>query len=185
MFDRLMIFKKNTLTNLILFLRAEDDFESFEVAENIDPNDFAPSDLAENIDLIEEADDTMENCYIIKLENEDYTIGKIIEFNFYDKYFIQSKDLNYVSNLPTRKEAVLSIMLLLKAPISKLVRTLKCPNLKLVTILKEINKKKYPHSRFNPHVRPHRALHTKSTRTKQPTLPHLHRQRVVMDRDGS
>ena len=53
-----------------------------------------------------------------------------------------SKDLLYVSNLPTRKEAVLSILLLLKTPINKLVRTLKCPNLKLVTLLKEINKKK-------------------------------------------
>jgi len=53
-----------------------------------------------------------------------------------------SKDLNYVSNLPTRKEAILSILLLLKAPINKLVRTLRCPNLKLVTLLKEINKKK-------------------------------------------
>jgi DNA-directed RNA polymerase subunit L len=39
------------------------------------------------------------NSYSIRLENEDYTIGKIIEFNFYDKYFITSKNLNYVSFL--------------------------------------------------------------------------------------
>ena len=48
---------------------------------------------------IGEGEDTMENSYSIRLENEDYTIGKIIEFNFYDKYFINSKNLNYVSFL--------------------------------------------------------------------------------------
>ena len=41
---------------LILFLSADDDLESFEVAENIEPNDFAPSDRAENIDFMERPD---------------------------------------------------------------------------------------------------------------------------------
>jgi DNA-directed RNA polymerase subunit L len=30
---------------------------------------------------------TMENCFDIILENEDYTIGKVIEFMLYDKFF--------------------------------------------------------------------------------------------------
>ena len=55
--------------------------------------------IKENMDFIQEIEDTMENSYSIRLENEDYTIGKIIEFNFYDKYFITSKNLNYVSFL--------------------------------------------------------------------------------------
>ena len=41
---------------MILFLRAEEDFESLEVAENIEPNDLAPSDRAENIDFIDRPD---------------------------------------------------------------------------------------------------------------------------------
>lgn len=41
---------------LILFLSADDDFESFEVAENIEPNDLAPIDRAENIERIERPD---------------------------------------------------------------------------------------------------------------------------------
>jgi len=41
---------------LILFLSADDDFESFEVAENMEPNDLAPIDLAENIERIERPD---------------------------------------------------------------------------------------------------------------------------------
>ena len=46
--------------------------------------------------LIKEANDTMENCYIITIINEDYTIGKILEFYLYNKYFIEKKQLNFV-----------------------------------------------------------------------------------------
>jgi DNA-directed RNA polymerase subunit L len=63
-----------------------------------------------NIDYIQEVEDTMENCYTIMLDNEDYTIGKIIEFNFYDKYFVQSKDLNYVSFLKKHPHNSFSII---------------------------------------------------------------------------
>ena len=52
-----------------------------------------------NNDLIKDAIDTLENCYIITLENEDYTIGKIIEYNLYSKYFVEKKELNYVGFL--------------------------------------------------------------------------------------
>ena len=41
---------------MILFFNVDDDFESVDFAENIEPNDLAPSDRAENIDLIERPD---------------------------------------------------------------------------------------------------------------------------------
>ena len=41
---------------LILFFNVDDDFESVDFAENIEPNDLAPSERAENIDLIERPD---------------------------------------------------------------------------------------------------------------------------------
>ena len=66
--------------------------------------------IKENIDYIAETEDTMENCYVITLENEDYTLGKIIEYNFYDKYFVLSKDLNYVSFLKKHPHDSFSII---------------------------------------------------------------------------
>ena len=50
------------LSYLILFFRADDDLESFEVAENIEPNDFAPSDRAENIDFIDRPDSDLKEA---------------------------------------------------------------------------------------------------------------------------
>jgi large subunit ribosomal protein L10 len=53
-----------------------------------------------------------------------------------------SKDLTYISNLPTKKEAIGSFISLLKMPITNLIRTVKCPSLKLLILLKELSKKK-------------------------------------------
>jgi DNA-directed RNA polymerase subunit L len=55
--------------------------------------------LKNNNDLIYDATDTLDNCYIIILQNEDYTIGKIIEYYLYNKYFIEDKVLNYIGFL--------------------------------------------------------------------------------------
>lgn len=54
----------------------------------------------------------------------------------------EQKDLNYISNLPTYKEAISSFIVLLKMPIGKLIKTIKGPNLKLLMLLIEVNKKK-------------------------------------------
>ena len=53
-----------------------------------------------------------------------------------------SEDIKYISNLPTKKEAILSFIFLLKMPINNLIRTLNCPTLKVVILLKELSKKK-------------------------------------------
>lgn len=57
------------------------------------------------------------------------------------KLFI-NKDLDYLSNLPTYKQAIYSFLFLLKIPISNLLKTLKYPNFKLLILLKKINKNK-------------------------------------------
>jgi DNA-directed RNA polymerase alpha subunit len=41
------------------------------------------------------ADNTMSNCYDILLQNEDYTIGKVIEYYLYSKYFEGTKILSF------------------------------------------------------------------------------------------
>ena len=44
---------------------------------------------------IESSVNTMKNCYDVILENEDYTIGKVIEFVLYDKYYEDAKTLTF------------------------------------------------------------------------------------------
>ena len=105
-------FEENSFDFIIETIGIYDNFNLVEIGANLLIKKLYNSlkSIKENIDLIEEADDTMENCYIVKLENEDYTIGKIIEFNFYDKYFVQSKDLNYVSFLKKHPHDTFSII---------------------------------------------------------------------------
>ena len=47
--------------------------------------------------LIEEKNDnTLPNLFTLKLLNEDYTIGKILEYYFHEKYFKELESINYV-----------------------------------------------------------------------------------------
>ena len=55
--------------------------------------------LKNDNDLINDAIDTLDNCFIITLKNEDYTIGKIIEYYLFNKYFKEEKVINYVGFL--------------------------------------------------------------------------------------
>jgi DNA-directed RNA polymerase subunit L len=57
------------------------------------------------IDLIQAADSgvvpiftsetTMDNCYDISLEGEDYTMGKVIEYILYEKHYLGDKKLSF------------------------------------------------------------------------------------------
>jgi len=44
---------------------------------------------------IKVAENTMQNCFDIILENEDYTIGKVIEYMLHMKYFKGAKTMSY------------------------------------------------------------------------------------------
>ena len=44
---------------------------------------------------INESLNTMENCYDIILENEDYTIGKVLEYMLFKTYFEELKEMTY------------------------------------------------------------------------------------------
>jgi DNA-directed RNA polymerase subunit L len=99
--DAKRIYEPDSFDYIIETIGIYDNFKLVEIATNLLIKKLFNSLklLKENMDFIQEMEDTMENSYSIRLENEDYTIGKIIEFNFYDKYFINSKNLNYVSFL--------------------------------------------------------------------------------------
>ena len=99
--DAKRYFEENSFDFILETIGIYDNFKLIEMGANILIKKLYSSLnlIKSNIDFITEVEDTMDNCYVITLENEDYTIGKIIEYNFYDKYFVKSKDLNYVSFL--------------------------------------------------------------------------------------
>lgn len=45
--------------------------------------------------IINSSNSTMLNCFDVILENEDYTIGKIVEYMLYSKFFEGLKTLTY------------------------------------------------------------------------------------------
>ena len=72
----------------------------------------ALEDIKNDLTLITEISDSLENCFNIIIKNEDYTIGKIIENYFYKVYFIEKKEINYISFLkkhPHDKDSIIKI----------------------------------------------------------------------------
>lgn len=60
------------------------------------------------------ADNTMENCYDITLENEDYTIGNILNYELYTVFYIELKMLDYIGFKkvhPHDKDSILRLTL--------------------------------------------------------------------------
>lgn len=52
-------------------------------------------EIDSNTLLVVNTNTTIENCVDIILENEDYTVGKALEFVLYDKYYINEKTVSY------------------------------------------------------------------------------------------
>ena len=52
-------------------------------------------DIKENSDNIKEINDTMENCYIITIVDEDYTVGKILDNELFKNYYNDKKLLTF------------------------------------------------------------------------------------------
>lgn len=50
-----------------------------------------------NDDAIKENLEQTEDSYIIKIENEDYTFGKVLENIIYINYFVEEKKMSYIS----------------------------------------------------------------------------------------
>lgn len=52
-------------------------------------------DIKENSDNIKEINDTMDNCYIITIINEDYTVGRILDHELFNNYYNDKKLLTF------------------------------------------------------------------------------------------
>ena len=66
--------------------------------------------LRENDELIKDSENTMNNCYDIILENEDYTIGKVIEYALYSNLFENQKILSFCGFKKTHPHNTFSII---------------------------------------------------------------------------
>ena len=51
--------------------------------------------IAENTLSIRTSEVTMEHCYDVILENEDYTIGKLLEYHLYERFYYKEKVLSF------------------------------------------------------------------------------------------
>jgi DNA-directed RNA polymerase subunit L len=51
--------------------------------------------IQSNTLLIKNSPTTMPNCFDIVLENEDYTLGKVVEWLLYSNYYLKSSTLNF------------------------------------------------------------------------------------------
>ena len=54
------------------------------------------SKLDDDTFRVEQSKSTIENCYDVILKNEDYTLGKVIEYYMYTNYFESNNILSYV-----------------------------------------------------------------------------------------
>jgi len=54
------------------------------------------SKLDDNTFVIEESKSTIQNSYDVILKNEDYTLGKVIEYFMYSNYFEENNILSYI-----------------------------------------------------------------------------------------
>ena len=51
--------------------------------------------LDSDIIPIHPSETTMDNCFDVVLENEDYTVGKVLEYILYEKYYVGDKTLSF------------------------------------------------------------------------------------------
>lgn len=87
---------------------------------------------------IKVADNTMDNCYDITLVNEDYTIGNILNYEFYTVFYTELKMLDYIGFKklhPHDKDSLLRVTLTDKTKGISTVKTM------LQSVLDESTKK--------------------------------------------
>ena len=95
------------------------------------------------ISVDESQDTTMPNCFTITLKNEDYTIGKILEYMLYQKRFYGDKTVAFVGfrkNHPHDLDSIIRIAY--KKPTDEAVvrQNIHSAVEQLISIYKEIKK---------------------------------------------
>jgi DNA-directed RNA polymerase subunit L len=95
--DSQKYYKKNSFDFVVQSIGVYENLEIIKYACIILQHKFI--DLIQFIDsdtvMIIQSSTTIENCYDFILENEDYTMGKVIEYILYENYFVREKRLSY------------------------------------------------------------------------------------------
>jgi len=84
---------------------------------------------------------TMENCYDIVLENEDYTIGKVLEYILYEKYYVDEKTLNFCGFKkfhPHNKDSIIRIAFVKQADKSLVREYIKTAGVEAQEVFKKV-----------------------------------------------
>jgi DNA-directed RNA polymerase subunit L len=97
MLDAQRHFKENSYDFVLQTVGVYDNVEIVKKACAVLQNKLV--ELVQSIDSdivpILNSETTIDNCYDIILENEDYTIGKVLEYILYEKYFMNEKILSF------------------------------------------------------------------------------------------
>jgi DNA-directed RNA polymerase II subunit RPB3 len=95
--DAQRIFKEESFDFQIKSVGVYDNREIVKIGTKILYEKFLK--MVENLDAnlvpILNSETTMDFCFDIMLEDEDYTMGKVIEYFLYEKYYIQEKTLSF------------------------------------------------------------------------------------------
>jgi len=96
--DALRIVKKDSFDFIIQSVGVYNNVELVNKACEIIDKRLQELDMLIHIDDLEIKNslNTMANCFDIVLENEDYTIGKIVEYILYEKFFEGTKIMSFV-----------------------------------------------------------------------------------------
>ena len=95
--DALRIVKKDSFDFIVQTIGVYSNNEIVNKACSIINKRLDDLELLVNSDELEiKTSNTTANCYDISLQNEDYTIGKTIEYILYEKYFEGTKILSFV-----------------------------------------------------------------------------------------
>lgn len=95
--DAKRLYKENCFDFILESIGIYSNFKIIELASSILIKKLYKiiKDIKENTDYIKEKNDTMDNCYIITIENEDYTVGKILDHEIFNNYYNGKKLLTY------------------------------------------------------------------------------------------
>ena len=95
--EGLRYFKQNSFDFIIqtlgVFSNSEILYKACEVI--IQKINVIEMSISNNEIKIKKSKNTMDNCYDIVLENEDYTIGNLLQFVLFSKFYEENKILNY------------------------------------------------------------------------------------------
>ena len=83
-------------------------------------------------------------------KSNDQLVVKLISF---EGRLLEPVDIDVLANLPTREQAIAQLMMLMKAPVTQLVRIFAEPHAKLVRTINAIRQQKKPLLNLNEDLR--------------------------------